>query len=54
MKYMGIDDIYFADCSPTLVNPALIEAIRGMLDLKHYTNPRSDFRTIVAKKVSDS
>lgn len=43
-KHLGIKKIYFADCSPNLFNPALIDMFRKLLDLKKYTTPEADFR----------
>lgn len=47
MKYMGINEIYFTDCSPNVINPVLTDSIREMLQLKRYTNPQSDFKNMV-------
>lgn len=47
MKYMGINKIYFPDCPPNLVNPALIEAMRKMFGLKKYTNPQDDLKAML-------
>lgn len=49
MKYMGIKKIYFADCSPIFVNPALIEAIREIYNLKDYTTPEEDLKMMLNK-----
>lgn len=46
MKHIGIKNIYFAECSPNLINPTLVEKISKRLGLRHYTNPKSDFRQI--------
>lgn len=49
LKFMGIKKIYFTECSPHLVNPALIETIREMFDIKKYTNPEDDFKAMIAE-----
>lgn len=46
LKFMGINKIYFTNCSPILVNPALVQAIRDMYDIKNYTNPVTDFKAM--------
>lgn len=48
LKYMGINKIYFTNCSPTLINPSLVTAIREMFDIKSYTNPEDDFKAMTA------
>jgi len=49
MKYMGVEDIYFIDCSPSMVNPTLIDAVRSLTGLKRYTNPVNDYREMVGE-----
>lgn len=49
MSYMGIKKIYFADCPPKLVNPSIVEALRDMFNLKKYTNPEADLKTMLAE-----
>jgi hydroxylamine reductase (hybrid-cluster protein) len=51
MKYMGINEIYFTDCSPNVINPALTDTIRKMIDLKRYTNPKDDFKAMIVKQI---
>ena len=47
MKYMGINEIYFTNCSPNVINPSLTDSIREMIKLKRYTNPKSDFNAMI-------
>jgi len=51
MKYMGINEIYFTDCSPNVINPTLTTSIREMIKLQRYTNPQSDFKAMIEKKI---
>lgn len=44
----GIKKIYFTDCSPTLVEPTLIETLREKFNLKRYTTPENDLKDILA------
>lgn len=48
MKYVGMKNIYFDTCPTNLLNPALIESIRGVLNLKHYTEPEQDMAEILS------
>lgn len=48
LKDFGINKIYFTDCSPTLVEPTLIETLREKYGLKKYTNPKSDLQDMLA------
>jgi len=52
LKYMGIDEIYFTDCSPNVVNPALTDSIRKMIKLQRYTNPKADFSNMRARQIT--
>ena len=47
MKYMGINKIYFTDCSPNLINPSIIQAMREKFNIKKYTNPNDDLKEMV-------
>ncbi len=47
MKYIGINKIYFTDCSPNLINPSLVQAMREMCGLKKYKNPHEDFKEMI-------
>lgn len=44
MKYIGINDIYFESCSPSFINPILVDSVKEILDLKNYTNPENDLK----------
>lgn len=52
MKHMGINDIYFTNCQPNVVNPMLTDWMREILKLKTYTNPQTDFKDML-KGISD-
>ena len=47
MKYIGINEIYFTNCSPNVINPSLTDSIREMIKLKRYTNPKTDFNAMI-------
>lgn len=47
MKYMGINDLYFTNCPPNVVNPTLTDWMRESLELKTYTNPQADFKDMI-------
>lgn len=47
MKQLGINKIYFSDCSTSFVNPALITFVRETFDIKEFTTPEKDFRDMV-------
>lgn len=47
MKQIGTKNIYLSDCSPNLVNPALITFIKKMFDVKSYTNPEDDLKDMI-------
>lgn len=44
MHSIGIKNIYFTDCPPQQLNPALIEFMGKKFGLKKYKNPESDFK----------
>lgn len=48
LKFMGVNKIYFTDCSPHMVNPSLIETIREMFGVKKYTTPEADLKAMLA------
>ena len=50
MKYIGINEIYFTDCSPNVINPSLTDSIREMIKLKSYTTPQDDFEDMIERK----
>lgn len=47
MKFIGVEKIYFADCSPLLANPASVNALREIYDIKNYTNPEDDLKDML-------
>lgn len=47
MKNIGIKKVYLADCPPMFVNPALVNALRRLFDLKNYTNPEDDLNDML-------
>lgn len=49
MYNIGVKNIYFWDCLPTLVNPTLIEAMREFYFMKKYTTPETDLKEILAR-----
>ena len=53
LKYMGVNEVYFQDCSPNVVNPGLTDSIRKMIKLQRYTNPKADFKAMVSKEITD-
>jgi len=52
MKYIGINEIYFTNCSPNVINPSLTDSIRKMIKLESYSNPKSDFNNMIKKNIS--
>lgn len=50
MKNVGINNIYFGSCPPSLINPALIEYLIEKLNIKHYNNPQEAIKTILGKQ----
>lgn len=48
MKQLGINKIYFTDCSPALINPVLTNYVRKKFELKEYTNPESDLKEMLS------
>lgn len=49
MKSIGLNKIYFTDCSPHLINPSLVEAMRELFDIKKYKNPQADLKEMLEK-----
>lgn len=47
MKHLGIKTIYFADCSPMLINPSIINTMREVYNIKTYTNPQDDLKEML-------
>lgn len=47
-RSQGVDKIYFHQCSPVLINPALIDLSLEWYNIEKYTNPETDFREMTA------
>lgn len=47
MKKIGINKLYFTECSPSFVNPALTSFIRKTYDIKDYTTPEADLKEML-------
>lgn len=47
MKNIGINKLYFTECSPSFVNPALTSFIRKTYDIKDYTTPEDDLKEML-------
>lgn len=47
LKTLGIKNIYFTDCSPTMANPLLIESMRKAFDINKYTTPEADYKKMI-------
>lgn len=45
-KNMGIKNIYLCKCSPALINPSLINAIKNIFHIKEFDNPKEDLKNI--------
>lgn len=48
MKQLGINKIYFTDCSPALINPVLTNFVREKFNLKAYTSPERDLKEMLS------
>lgn len=49
LKNLGIKDIYMCKCSPNMVNPALITALRTIYNIKEFANPEEDLaKTLIS------
>lgn len=46
LKTIGLKNMYFTDCQPTLINPAVIQTLRDLYDLDNYTAPEADYKKI--------
>lgn len=49
MKYMGVKTLYFTNCSPNLINPALVNAMKDMFNIKSYTTPENDLKDMLSE-----
>lgn len=47
-KNMGLRDVYMCKCQPTLVNPALMEALRDIFGIKEFSDPKEDIAATLA------
>lgn len=48
MKTLGINKIYFTDCSSSIINPALTSFVRKTFDIKEYTTPEQDLKEMLS------
>lgn len=48
LKQLGINKIYFTDCSPALINPALTSFVKKTFDVKDYTHPERDLKEMLS------
>lgn len=51
LKFLGIKNVYFNDCSPAMLNPSSLKGFRKMFDLKEYTTPEADLRDMLKEKL---
>lgn len=49
LKQMNLANIYFHQCSPLLINPALIDFSFDLFNVKRYTTPENDFREMTER-----
>lgn len=47
LKQFDIDNFYFDQCSPNLINPALLDSLLEWFGVKRFTNPENDFREMI-------
>jgi len=47
LRYSGVDRIYFHQCSPMLINPALVEFMLENFSIRHYTTPENDIKSML-------
>lgn len=47
VKRLGVKKIYFPECPPTLINPAIINALREIYDIKEYSSPDTDLKEML-------
>jgi hydroxylamine reductase len=48
VKQLGINKVYFTDCSPALINPALTKFVRKTFDIKDYSTPEGDLKEMLS------
>lgn len=46
LKRIGLEKIYLPSCSPHLLNPSLVDFLIEKLNLKKYSSPENDLRTM--------
>jgi len=46
-KNLGVDHIYLYPCSPILINPSLVDFLVELFDIKLYTTPEADLKTML-------
>lgn len=46
LRDVNVDNIYFGTCPPTLFNPLLLEHIFDVFNIKRYTTPELDYKTM--------
>ncbi len=47
LRTLNIDNIYFHQCSPLLINPALVNLFIELAKIKLYTNPKYDLEDMI-------
>lgn len=47
LRQLGIDNIYFHQCSPLLINPSLLDLVLDWYNIKLLTTPENDLRKII-------
>lgn len=47
VKRLGVNKIYFPECPPTLINPAIVSAMREIYNIKDYTTPEVDLKEML-------
>lgn len=46
---MGIKSIYLCKCTPTLINPAMVETMRKTFGIKEFSDPKKDLEETLAE-----
>ena len=47
MREIGVKEMFFNSCSPQFVNPALVNYLKENLNIRNYSNPKSDFEICI-------
>lgn len=50
LKNMGVKNIYMCKCSPVLVNPALINAMRNVFGVNEFFDPQEDIKKTLTQQ----